>query len=233
MSKAQSADPAALLPNPWNTNRMSPAVEQKLDASIRRFGCFKPVVVREIEIEDGGTFAIGLEIIGGEHRAQSAVRVGLDSIPIFNLGPISDKEAKEISLADNARYGADDTLALAVLLKELGNENEIQSFLPYDNDDLTSIFSSQAIDLDELGIDGKFDGKEEQEREPELPIAKVPKTHAIMRFKVPLADSERITELIARIETAHGYTASDQLTNAGDALVHLLLTSTTSELDDE
>ena len=85
MPKALFANPADLLPNPWNTNVMSPASEQKLDNSLRRFGCFKPVVVREIS----GPSAVGLrdvvtrfEIIGGEHRAQSAVRVGLAQVPI-------------------------------------------------------------------------------------------------------------------------------------------------------
>jgi len=230
VTKAQFADPTSLLPNPWNTNRMSPDSEGKLDNSIRRFGCFKPIVVREIRVDDEG---VALEIIGGEHRAQSAVRVGLDRVPIMNLGPISDKEAKEISLADNARYGADDTLELAKLLKDLGDLDEIQSYLPYADADLTSIFSASDIALDELELDDAFEGNKEKEPEPEIPAIKAAKTHTIMRFKVPLSDAERITEMVTRIQTAHGYTAGDQLTNAGDALVHLLLTSDQSGAEDD
>lgn len=227
MPKALFANPADLLPNPWNTNVMSPASEQKLDNSLRRFGCFKPVVVREIS----GPSAVGLrdvvtrfEIIGGEHRAQSAVRVGLAQVPIMNLGPISDQEAKEISLADNARYGADDTLALAELLKNMGNSEELQDFLPFSDTDIASIFSASDIDLSELDLAEDFDAKDDT-LDPEPPAAKVPKTHTIMRFKVLLGDAETITARIAQTQSEHGYTAADELTNAGDALVHLLLMS--------
>lgn len=218
MSKALNCDPGILLANPWNTNIMTPDGEAKLDNSLRRFGCYKPIVVREIDVDGETRF----EIIGGEHRAQSALRIGLAKVPIMNLGPIGDKEAKEISLADNARYGADDTLALAQLLNELGDAKDIQQFLPFTNEDLSSIFNAEAIDLDELEIEEKFD-TDEKPAEPEPPALKVPKTHTIMRYKVSLGDAERIAELIARTKTAYGYTAGDDLTNAGDALVHLLL----------
>lgn len=219
MSKAQFAKPGDLLPNPWNTNRMTPEGETKLDESLRRFGCFKPVVVREIAL-DGET---KLEILGGEHRAQSAERIGLAKVPINNLGPIDDKTAKEISLADNARYGADDALALAEMIKELGEE-DIQSFLPYADTDITALFASQNIALGELELDENFDARKELEKAPDEPRApKTPRTHTIMRFKVTVADAETIAEIITRTKVAEGFTASDDLTNAGDALAHLLL----------
>ena len=224
MSKAQFADPASLLPNPWNTNILTPEGERKLDNSVRRLGCFKPVLVREI--------ADGLEIIGGEHRSESAVRCGLVKIPITNLGPIDDKTAKEISLADNARYGADDTIALAELIKSLGDIHDIQEFLPWSDADITSIFTASTIDLDELELDEEFDtlnGKKPEE--PEIPAIKIPKTHTIMRFKVSIGDAERLTERLTRIKTTHGFTKSDDLTNAGDALCHALLTTSEPEFE--
>ena len=46
-----------------------------------------------------------------------------------------------------------------------------------------------------------------------------------MRFKIAIADAERITELIARTKTEYGFTAADELTNAGDALTHTLLSA--------
>ena len=206
---------------------MSPANEAKLDASMKRLGCFKPIVVREV-VEEGVTV---LQILGGEHRAQSAVRSGID-VPIINLGAIDDKKAKEISLADNARYGDDDAIKLATMLKEMGDVEELQDFLPYTADDYASIFQAADIDLSELDIDENFEATAKGEEAAEPPLTKVPKTHTIMRFKVPVGDAERLTELIARCQTTFGYTAADQLTNAGDALVHLMLTSTEPELDD-
>ena len=200
---------------------MSPASEQKLDNSLRRFGCFKPILVREIDTKSEDGERVRHEIIGGEHRVQSAVRIGLTQVPIMNLGVIDDHQAKEISLADNARYGADDTLALAELLKDMGNAEELQDFLPFTDADISSIFSAETIDLNELELLEDFD--KDKDKPKEEPPAKVPKTHTIMRFKVQLKDAERITAMIAEAQTHFGYTTSDDLTNAGDALAQILL----------
>jgi len=43
-----------------------------------------------------------------------------------------------------------------------------------------------------------------------------------VRFKLANEDAERLTELIETTKQEHGFTAEDQATNAGDALVHLL-----------
>lgn len=206
--------PDRLQPNPWNTNIVDPINETKLDESVRRNGLFKPVIVREIA---GGVY----EIIGGEHRWEAAKRVGLQTVPVVNLGTISDEKAKEISIIDNARYGADDVVALSELLKELGSMDDLQIYLPYGDEDLTSIFSSSDIALDELGVDENFEKTEEDDPEP--PAAKAPKTHTVMRFKVSLNDAEKITALIAKTQRAQGLNTADDLTNAGDALVHLLV----------
>lgn len=208
-----TANPNDLRPNPWNTNVVTPDNEVKLDAAITRLGFFKPIIVREVDDY--------LEIIGGEHRSDSAKRLRMDTVPIINLGPIDDVKAKEISLADNARYGTDDTLSLAELLQDLSSSDEISSFLPFSDSDLASIFTSSDINLDDLEVDDDFDGDASLEPAP----VKAPKTHTIMRFKVPILDAERITELISKTQKKFGYTSADDMTNAGDALVHILLSS--------
>lgn len=202
--------------NPWNTNKVSPEHEAKIRASLQRNGMFKPIIVRQI---DG---IGGYEIIGGEHRWEQAIELGYSEVPVVNLGPISDKQAKEIGVIDNARYGADDTLSFAELLKELGDVDELQEFLPYGDLDLTAIFSASDIALDALEIDENFESAPESAPEEDEKPAKAPKTHAILRFKVPLGDAERLTALIAQTQKDHGFTTADELTNAGDALVHLL-----------
>jgi len=200
-----------LHPNPYNVNVMTPENEAKLDAAIRRMGFFKPITVREHEG--------GYEILGGEHRWEAAKRLGFKEVPIFSVGKVTDKQAKEIMLADNARYGADDTISLAELLSEIGEPEEIQQYLPWTDADLTQIFSSVDIALDKLELADGFDAKAEKlEDQP----SKTAKTHTIIRFKVAIPDSERISEMVAKIQKAQGYTTADELTNAGDALVHLL-----------
>ncbi|WP_151708824.1 ParB/RepB/Spo0J family partition protein [Acinetobacter brisouii] len=202
--------PESLVPNPWNTNVVSPDNEVKLEESIRKFGMFKPAVVRELV---DGT----LQIIGGQHRVQAAIRLGLKQIPVVNLGVITEIKAKEISLVDNGRFGEDDSLKLAELIGELGAIDDLTKFMPYSEADLNSIFSTSSIVLDEL------DSLELPERDIELPDVKGTQTHQVMRFKVPLEDVDAVTKVIEKTIKSQGFGGSDSLTNAGDALVHLLL----------
>lgn len=202
--------PSQLLPNPWNTNTLTAEAEEKLDKSLQRLGMFKPVVVRVLET---GEF----QILGGEHRWESAKRLKMTEIPVVNLGRISENKAKEIGLVDNARYGADDTLQLAELLEGLGlSTEEMASFMPYSETDLASIFSSVNIDLDDLDI------PDSDEKTP-APSTPAPQTHVVMRFKIPIDDSGDLTALIEKTMKEQRFTEEDSLSNAGNALVHLLL----------
>lgn len=205
-------DPRELVANPFNPNVLSPENEQKLDRSIQRNPMFKPVIVRELD--DGR-----LEILGGQHRVESAIRVNLGSVPVFNLGRVDDKRAKEICLVDNNRYGADDTLSLAKLFESLElSTDELESFLPYSGADLSAIFSTSDIDLDDL-----LTTEEEERTASDIDTSEVRavKTHQIMRMKVPIGDAERVSQAFERIMKKQGFIESDSLTNAGDALVYL------------
>lgn len=208
--KQTTADPRELRPNPWNTNIVSPENEAKIDESLRRHGFIKPIIVRRLA---DGT----MQILGGAHRRDAAIRLGLKEVPIFDLGHISDKKAKEIGLIDNARYGADDTLGLAALLEELGSPDDLSTFLPYTDTDFASIFSSATIALDDLDLPDD-DGTPA----PSAPKAPAVQTHQVMRFKVPVEDCKDIQDKIEKVMKRQGFTDSDQLTNAGDALVWLL-----------
>lgn len=202
--------PENLVPNTWNTNSVSPDNEAKLEESLRRFGVFKPVIVRELE---NGT----LQIIGGEHRAKVAKRLGYDQIPAVNLGKVDETTAKEIGLVDNGRFGEDDSYKLAELLNSLGPIEDIASFMPYSEADLNSIFTNTSIALDEL------DDLDLPSDDIELPAERAIQTHQIMRFKVPIKDVDTITQKIERVIKEQGFNDSDSLTNAGDALVHIML----------
>lgn len=193
--------------NPWNPNVLDAASEAKLDASLKRLGFFKPIIAREL-------IAGGLEIIGGHHRWESAIRIGIEKVPVINLGVIGDKEAKEIGLADNGRWGHDDAGKLADVFADL-DLDEIALFLPYSENDLAAIIATSEIDLDDLNLDDDDD----------VPLGdtKAPPTDTIMRFKVPVRDAEAISEAIGVVVKSQGFDGSNALTNAGDALVWLLL----------
>lgn len=202
--KIDYVDINTLKANDFNVNVVSPDNEEKIGTSLKRFGFFKPLLCRDTDN--------GIEIIGGEHRWIAAKSAGDKTVPVINLGFISDKRAKELSLVDNGRYGSDDTLQLAELLESLGDTRELSSFMPYSDADIASIFSSVSIELDSLDIP-------EEEETPELPKMLPAQTHVIMRFKVPIEDAETVTKLIERVMKTQSFTESDSLTNAGDALV--------------
>jgi len=189
---------------------MSPDHEAKLDESIHKFGVFKPIVVRELPSGER-------EIIGGEHRWLSAKRIGLTEVPIVNLGKISDRRAKEISLVDNNRYGEDDPLKLNDLLLDLGSPEELAMFMPMSEEDLTSLFSNSSIALDDLDLTA-----EELAASTPPAAEKTLQTHRVMKFKVPVEDADWVEDLITQTMKAQRFTEDDSLTNAGDALVHLL-----------
>jgi len=201
--KIEYVEVDAIHPSPFNVNVVSPDNEQKIENSMKRLGVFKPVICRETDD--------GLEIIGGEHRWSVTKRSGEKTVPIINLGRISDERAKEISLVDNGRYGADDTLMLAEVLEGL-NVDELASFMPYSDADIASIFSHVNIELDSLDLP-------EDEGVPEIPKQAAAQTHQVMRFKVPVEDVDMVTKLIERVMKTQGFTDGDSLTNAGDALV--------------
>lgn len=201
--------------NPWNSNKVDVENEAKIRESIKRNGIFKPIIVRQVEGQGG------YEIIGGEHRWEQAVEMGIESIPIANLGEIDERQAKEIGVIDNARYGADDTLLLSDILKDIGVD-EIEHFLPFGETDISAIFSVSDIALDDLDI-APDDAEDAPEEQPEQETAEKPtRTHQNMRFRVQNADAARLTALISRTQKEQGFTTEDELTNAGDALIHLL-----------
>lgn len=197
----------SLEPNPWNTNFVSPEHESKLEESVKRFGIFKPIIVRDIG--EGK-----LQILGGEHRWSAAKRLGYSKVPIVNLGPVDEARAKEIGLADNGRYGQDDPLGLAALLKDLGNSDELATFLPYTDIDFATILATESINLDDLKVDD----------DETLPVLSPPTgpTHQIMRFKVPVEDQAWISALIEYEMRAGGFTKEDSMTNAGNAFVSIM-----------
>lgn len=204
-----------LVPNPWNSNEFTRDAERRMDESIRRNGMFKPIVVRNMP---DGT----LQILGGFHRWEAAKRAGYVDVPVYNLGTIDERQAKEISLLDNGRYGQDDAIKLAEILSAIAPLEELTKFMPMDEVEITSIIKTTDIDLDTLGLPPEEDEDGDADLNPIPAAAPPPKTHAVMRFKVPVADLEAVEGVIKGIIKNHHLRDQDSLINAGDALVAIV-----------
>jgi ParB-like chromosome segregation protein Spo0J len=213
-------DPRLIKPNPWNTNVVSHENELKLRASIERNGMFKPVLVRHIlETQE-------FQSLGGWHRVEQAIELGLAKVPTIILSGISDERAKEISLADNARYGVDDTLKLQELLGEL-DTTAIENIMPWSAGDIAALTASLAVDVESLDLDEPTLPEENDGDSEPLP-AKAPKTHQVLRFRNTLADAQRIADRVKQVMVSEGFNTEDDLTNAGNALAHIILNGATN-----
>lgn len=211
--------PQKLQPNPWNSNKVSAENMKKLTNSISELGFNGVVVVRENVAGD-------LEILGGQHRVQAAIDIGLETVPVFNVGAIDDIKAKKIGLADNGRYGTDDSIQLASILDDIGSVEEICSILPMQDEDLQVIMRAISLDLDDLDLEDEIENENAAEEVTESRKAEKPsKTHEVLSFRVTLRDAENIRKAIQRCiaEEKLDATETDEKTLAGSALSILLL----------
>lgn len=206
--------PKKLKKNQWNTNRVSIENEEKLDKSLKEYGLFKPILCRTVNDE--------LEIIGGEHRVESAIRNGISEIPIINLGNISDDKAKKMSLIDNGRYGSDDFVELQELINSLESPNELLEVLPYSLEDFEGIFKADEIDLDNIPSFEENSEIEDSDETENNFVQKLPETHAIVKFKIPLEFLQDLNNKIKNKEQELNTEYGDSLVNAGNALLALL-----------
>jgi len=214
------ADPKVLKPNPWNPNVVDPINQMKLEASIRKDGIKRPIVIRELENGD-------MEIIGGQHRTLAAIALGLPMVPLINRGKISDAEAKKETLLDNFRYGSDDVFKFSELLQDpdIGSAAELLATMPIDEEELAGYFSHLSAETVEVEIDSILGDEDEPGETIDLGATAPTRTHQIIRFRVSVDDAAKIGELLKKVRAANGYTEADDMTNDGDALVHVLLTN--------
>lgn len=122
------------IPNPWNSNVMTPDVFQHLKREYLRVGNLQPVVARWI-----GEHA---QLIDGEHRWKMAKEMGPEYMePTLKavIVEMTDEEAKLTTINMNKIKGADDPICLAYLLKDLA------ATMPMEN-----IASALNFNLDEL-----------------------------------------------------------------------------------
>lgn len=112
--------------NPWNPNRMDPTMYRKELASIRKFGFIDPITVRKI----GNQF----EIIDGEHRWRAAKELGIKAVPVYDVGDISDADAKQLTIVMNETRGKPDAKKLGSVLRDLLDsvqKTDLLDLLPY------------------------------------------------------------------------------------------------------
>lgn len=207
-------DPRLLHKNRWNPNKMSPEEEAKLRNSLQKHGHVRPILVRELA--DGK-----LEIVGGEHRVEVSIDLGMKEVPVINLGKIDDATAKRTLMIDNSRYGHDDAGLLSELLAGLGSVDELAEWMTLDVDELGALLGAAETAVEDEHLLGTLEELEELDTSDEPAPTKEVQTHQTMKLKVPVEDAEFVKETIERIIKEQGITDSDSAIRAGEALIWL------------
>lgn len=211
-SSLQNIDPKLLEANSWNPNYMSKEDEVKLTNSVNKFGT-GVIVARKL-------LNGSLEIVGGHHRVQIAVKLGIKKVPVSIYDNMSDDDAKLLGQVLNTRYGKDDSDKLSELLNSLSDKSILAEITPLSEDDIETLsFAMSSVDLDSLSVNVDDFSSDTPEPKKE----KAPVTHVIMRFKIPIDTAPEIRSILDNLISEQGYDDKDSMIKDGDALVHALL----------
>lgn len=146
----------------WNYKENNNELAEKLANNIKRNGQIENIIVREL---DTGFY----EVVNGNHRLDVLKKLGFETIYSFNLGDISEAQAKRIAVETNETKFSSNNESLSALVKELSIE--------FDDIDLTMPFSEEEMNemLADVDMDGA--GVNEYEEVPEKEIDDTPENN--------------------------------------------------------
>lgn len=187
-----------LTPNTWNPNEQDPETFLKEKESLRRFGFVVPIVTRS------GSPGTKFEIVDGEHRWKAAIELGMEWVPIYDLGPISDHEAMQLTVVLNELKGKPEEKKLGEVLKKLLSSETIDSLtevMPFTKDDIGKIAELPEFDWD------KFAAKNRQASENRM-VERI--------FRLGADDNDRLNQALNAMRKQH-----DERLGDADALIAL------------
>ncbi len=208
-------EPSALTPNSWNPNSVGVENMEKLKASLKANGFFKPVLYRTTKSGEK-------EIIGGEHRIIAADELGM-KVPTIDLGEITDAMAKKLTLMDNDSYGENDTAQIAKVLADLEKSGvNITEEMTYSEDELSELLNmtvdvnfDDLDDLDDIELGVSEEPREQVQRDEETVFKTI-------KVKVDISDSEDFEDMVQASMERHDIEDSDPAVARGLVLKQLL-----------
>ncbi len=117
----------------WNYKTNNEELEKKLAENIKRNGQIENIIVREL---DTGY----LETCNGNHRVKVMRELGTPEVYCYNLGKISDAQARRIAVETNETKFETDNIRLAEIIKEITEEfvdlDELSKTMPYTHEEI-------------------------------------------------------------------------------------------------
>lgn len=141
---------------PWNYNVQSAAAFLRTVESIRKHDFCEPLTVRRV------AGVAGWQIVAGEHRWRAAMELGIEEVPIFDLGEMDDSKAKLLAIVLNELEGSPDEVRLADLVRDINRGTSLE--------ELSKVLPFSATSLDQLvkSVDFSFSNlMREDTRRPE------------------------------------------------------------------
>lgn len=144
----------------WNYKQENQRLMDKLVENIRRNGQIENIIIRDMA---DGSF----EIINGNHRLDAMQALGFELVYCYNLGDISDAQAKRIAIETNETKFFTDQSRLEEIILEIIEKDGFDDFslsMPFSDDYINSIINHD-ISLDEFFEDITNTEKEEKTKE--------------------------------------------------------------------
>jgi len=207
------------VPNPWNPNKQTDFIKERLRRSLEEEGFISPMLVRETN--EAGVF----EIINGEHRWFVAKELGMLWAPYISLGDISDVRAKRLTIVLNETKGEFDPIELSELLQSMQNDMTVEELfeqLPYRREELDSWLAMLDYDPDQYARDAV---------EPTVQVPSSDDDWVDLEFRIPISASEAIEEEIGRIVDISNFQTESMEIKRGLALERMAILSSQTPVE--
>lgn len=117
-----------LVPNPWNPNRLTASMRQKLVESITEYGMVDPLTVRQVDHH--------IQILDGEHRFEVGCDLGIEQFDCVEVVGLTEAQARKLTIVMNELHGQADPGKLTTLLEDIldmTSLDELKVGLPYED----------------------------------------------------------------------------------------------------
>jgi len=150
----------------WNYKTDDPVLLEKLVNNIKTNGQIENLLVRKLET---GFY----QCVNGNHRIAALNKLGIKTAVCYDLGDISDYQAKRIAIETNETKFETDQVKLAELIDELNSKysiEELSQTMPYTGEEIQAFKDMLDFDFSEYdtATDNDIDSGSEKEDNSEL-----------------------------------------------------------------
>lgn len=148
-AQVKQVDINEVKPNDYNPKERESAKQHNIKRGLEQKGLLMPIFVREGKD--------GFVIVDGEQRWTSLTQAGNDKALIYNLGDITEQEAREMTLWFEEQVPFDRVLQAELVKSMTEMYTDLQ--LPYSDDEIDNMIKILEYDPDAL-MDEEFDDPE-------------------------------------------------------------------------